>query len=586
MTTQKAIVRIRPKLPRETAANITVLGNEIRVVDDTHYFTTVCPELLTATSAQEDVYRHISPLIQKVTKGYNASVIAYGDTGSGKTFTLYGASKERPGIIDRAIHEVFHSLSSDISRGKHYTVVFSSVFLYNEHVYDLLETAPVPLELVIREATESGVLIENLTECVVNSAESCLELVRRTEEQRKVYEESMPGHMAHVILHCKIESRKVCRHGKLRRMKLTFCDMAGSERDHRYEHSPATLSTRTFTSVVALLAQKGAKYIPYRESKLTLLLQHALHPSSYTCFIHTLSPAASSISSTIDSLKLLAKTANIPLLPEKKVYLANRELTADLRDEVETLREALGKLMPNIPQQSLCPGEREGGSVVEEIEALLRTKHAIVEEIGSARQSPAKQDTQENKFFPGRHIRVGSDVSNPPPPVIPSLQLTPNATLPTLHNASGALSPPGSSSLPPRVQGNETSIQSSDAGGSLVDYSFDRLVVTAVRNRSDERQQRFDSSRNAASSRRNRGRLASQIDDLLSPEELEARRLRVEAEMRRLEEEKAAFSRRLENTLQKDRNERLALISKLNRRPAIEPRPQRPLRALKDRLFD
>lgn len=598
MTTHKAIVRIRPKLPHETATSVTVTSNEVRVSDTTHYFTAACPILLTATSSQEDVYRQVAPSILKVAKGYNAAVIAYGDTGSGKTFTMYGSAKERPGIIDRAVKQLFESLSPNLGRGKKYSVVVSNVLIHNERVYDLLDLLPLHSELQIRTAHDGGILIENLNECIVDSAEACLGLIERGQDGRSVLEERVSPGRSHVILHFKIESRKVCKHGKLRRMKLTFCDMAGSEKDVRSEGSITTVSLRSFHTVVALLASGNTTYVPYRESKLTTLLQHALLPSSYTCYIHTISPAQKSIEATIDSLSFLAKTSSVPLIPEKRVFAANQTLSEDLREEVAELRDTLERIMPHCspthPQQA-----RSGqDSVVAEIEELLSTKHDIVQEIGSARQSPAKQETDKDHFFPAKHQKAASDF----PPFITAAET--DTELPKLETIEKVRESeavkrlelpenqapqtlPGSP-LPPQSRNSARSHRVSASAHSSLDLSLDHIVVSSVRSKDERRQKVLDSARQASSSLRSRGQPSHSRPDLfLSPEEAAALKERVDAELRKLEESKEAQQRRLEQRIQRELQEQEEFRRKLNRKPAIQPRGQRPIRAgMRNLLLD
>ena len=592
MTTHKAIVRIRPKLPRETAASITVSTNEVRVSDATHYITTACPTLLTATSSQDDVYQQVAPSISRVAKGFNAAVIAYGDTGSGKTFTMYGSAKERPGIIDRAVKQLFESLSPNLGRGKKYSVVLSNVLIHNERVFDLLDLLPLHSELQVRTSHDGGILIENLSECVVDSAEACLNLIERGQDGRSILEERVSADRSHVILHLKIESRKVCKHGKLRRMKLTFCDMASSEKDMRGEESISTVSLRSFRTVVSLLASGNPTYVPYRESKLTTLLQHALHPSSYTCYIHTISPAHKSIDATIDSLGFLTKTSSVPLSPDKRVFLANQTLSQDLREEVAELRDALERYMPNhSPAQLKQVSEQD--SVVAEIEELLNTKYNIEQEIGSARQSPAKQESDKDRFFPARP-------NKPPTSDFPAFEITPETgEEPSklekmekdgefevgkrleVHTSQMPQTLP-SSPLPAQGRNSTRSHRVSASDPASLDLSLDRIVVSSARSKEERRQKVLDSARQASSALRNRSKPStsnSRPDIFLSPEEAAAIQARVDAELHKLEESKEAQQRRLEQKMQRELQEQEEFRRKLNRKPAIEPRGQRPIRA-------
>jgi len=96
MTTHKAIVRIRPLLPGESPAAMTLSPTGIHLAAQTRSLFTPCPILLPATSSLEDLYIPIAPFVAQVAKGFNAAVVVYGDTGSGKTYSLYGS--ERGGL--------------------------------------------------------------------------------------------------------------------------------------------------------------------------------------------------------------------------------------------------------------------------------------------------------------------------------------------------------------------------------------------------------------------------------------------------------------------------------------------------------
>jgi hypothetical protein len=379
-------------------------------------------------------------------------------------------------------------------------------------------------------------------------------------------------------------------------MKLTFCDMAGSEKDTRDEESLSTLSLRTFHTVVSLLAAGSSAYIPYRESKLTTLLQHALHPSSYTCYIHNISPAQKSIEATIDSLNFLTKTAIVPLTPVKRVFVANQTLSEDLREEVASLRDALERFLPNGSPTHLKQATNEQESVVAEIEELLQTKHDIVQEIGSARQSPAKQE--QDKFFPQKHRHVASDFIHSDI-AYEGDQEQPGNGVKTADSEKGKrLELPANlsfqaQSASPQPSMNRSSAHSHRAPASAnasIDTSLDQIVISSARNKDKARQKVLDSARQASSALRSRGKhssSSSRPEVFLSPEEAAAMKERVDAEMRKLEEEKEAQRRRLGNRIQRELQEQDEFRRKLNRKPAIEPRQQRPIRAgLRNILLD
>ena len=571
MTTHKAIIRIRPLFPQETAASFSLSPSEIRLQSTTIPLSSAT--LLPASASQEELYIPISPCIAKVAKGYNAAIIAYGETGSGKTYTLYGPD-HRPGVIIRAVRQLFESIRPHLGRGKSYSVVVNNVLVCSERVYDLFGSSQS--ELQILEAQDGGILIDDLCENMANDVDQCLELIEKGQERREILQRRLPASDCHVILHFKIESRKVCKHGKVRRMNLTFCDMAGSERQVTREASPPAASLLTFHTVISLLALGNVTNLPYQQSKLTTLLQHALHPSSYTCYIHTISPALRSIASSVNSLKFLSKTTAIPMHPVKRRFLASPELSDYLKEEVSNLKDTLSKLVPE--QTSLSAVKARPDLMIAEIEELLQMKYDTAQEIASIRRSErAEISTPEPDCEDSSPLQSSASVSHFPR----------SAESRNISNANVEMHTDFSHTQPnsPIFSFSRSTARSPSnpepARGSL-DQAFDRMVVASIRNKDDKRRKQFEVTSQAAAVARSGGKHSTVSP---SPEESELLRARIEAEIRRLEEAKAAQKRRLESRILMEQEERDEFHKILNRRPAIEPRPQRPIRKGSRRLL-
>ena len=323
-------------------------GREVEIPTATGLFQCRLDAVFDGETSQQAVYEATSrPLVQDLLDGYNASVFAYGQTGTGKTHSIYGpvdASHEHRGLALRAIEALFRhlgGLEASIGGTKRVAgitdvppvVRASYVELYNDAFNDLLTPADVVLaeptagmDLRLRTAP-SGAYVEGLTEVEVATPAEIFELVAAGNARRVVAGTAVNARSSrgHTILCLQLEQRVAGDDGApcVRTSKLSLIDLAGSERaaategldDERAEEGrKINLSLTSLGLCVQKLttAAKGtAVHVPYRNSKLTQLLQDSLGGNTKTVMLFGLSRAASRLDETINTLRFAMRAKKL-----------------------------------------------------------------------------------------------------------------------------------------------------------------------------------------------------------------------------------------------------------------------------------
>ncbi|KAH9520444.1 Kinesin- protein 11, partial [Bulinus truncatus] len=314
-------------------------------------------------SEQIDVYKSVvMPVVEEVLAGYNCTIFAYGQTGTGKTFTMEGDRTEGlkstweedplSGIIPRAMHQIFDYLQiqSDIE----YSVRVSFMELYNEELFDLLGSTVDPLRLRIYEdnTKKGSVIISGLEEVVVRNKDEVYEILERGTAKRSTASTLMNAvsSRSHSVFSVTIHIKENTIDGEelLKTGKLYLVDLAGSENIARSgavdkrarEAGNINQSLLTLGRVITALVEH-APHIPYRESKLTRLLQDSLGGRTKTSIIATISPASSNLEETLSTLDYAFRAKNITNRPEINQKLTKKALLREYNEEIERLRRDL-----------------------------------------------------------------------------------------------------------------------------------------------------------------------------------------------------------------------------------------------------
>eukprot|EP00290_Baffinella_frigidus_P018626 CAMPEP_0180205504 /NCGR_PEP_ID=MMETSP0987-20121128/9028_1 /TAXON_ID=697907 /ORGANISM="non described non described, Strain CCMP2293" /LENGTH=612 /DNA_ID=CAMNT_0022161161 /DNA_START=61 /DNA_END=1894 /DNA_ORIENTATION=- len=368
----RVLMRLRPLPASDGGASPLVLsGNSVEVmsrdgtqVDDVASFP--FDHLFPQDTTQSEVFAEVmNDSVASVLKGFNATVLAYGQTGAGKTHTMFGAADDA-GIIPRALHELFARIAKDES-GSSFVVKASMLEIYMEELKDLIR--PGSGKLRLRESSFDGVWVEGLHHVFLPNAQAALSVVKAGFDARTTGSTNMNQHSSrsHCILTLRVEQQQT--DGIIQRGELHFADLAGLERVDRTGAAGQTLeeAKRINTSLSALgncihaLAQAGRSHIPFRDSKLTFLLKNSLGGNAKTTLLVAASPRWRDLDETLSTLKFGARARNI-----RNLVKVNRKLSAEeLERLLNSLRqdhEALRKHCRELERRLASSEDKENGS--------------------------------------------------------------------------------------------------------------------------------------------------------------------------------------------------------------------------------
>ncbi|XP_028324559.1 kinesin-like protein KIF11 isoform X2 [Gouania willdenowi] len=312
---------------------------------------------------QIEVYRSVlCPILDEVILGYNCTVFAYGQTGTGKTFTMEGERtqdehftwEEDPlaGIIPRTLHQIFEKLSDS---GTEFSVKVSLLEIYNEELFDLLsptEDASERLQLFDDPRNKRGVVVRGLEEVVVHNKDEVYQILERGAAKRRTAYTLMNAYSSrsHSVFSVTIHMKEITVEGEelVKIGKLNLVDLAGSESIGRSgsvdkrarEAGSINQSLLTLGRVITALVEKRP-HIPYRESKLTRILQDSLGGRTKTSIIATVSPSSSNLEETLSTLDYASRAKNIMNKPEVNQKLTKRTLIKEYTEEIERLKRDL-----------------------------------------------------------------------------------------------------------------------------------------------------------------------------------------------------------------------------------------------------
>ena len=279
--------------------------------------------------------------IDWVIQGYNSSIFTYGPTSSGKTFTMFG-SKDDLGIIPRTCEYIFKNLNNE------YNVKCSFLEIYKEKIRDLLDNKKDKNDLKIRQHSTKGIYVQGIKEKLVYNSEDILSSINEGMNQRVISSTALNNvsSRSHAILTITIS--QILTDGSEMISKLNMIDLAGSENVSKSEVQGINLveaqsinkSLSALGNVIYALTEKGREHIPYRDSKLTYLLQDSLGGNSKTTIIGTASPAKTSYNETIETLRFIKRAKNIDNLPK----VNKNESIDSLLKTIETLNKRIVEL--------------------------------------------------------------------------------------------------------------------------------------------------------------------------------------------------------------------------------------------------
>ena len=297
------------------------------------------------------IYDHsVRDIVDKVMNGYNGTVFAYGMTGTGKTFSMQGTHLN-PGIVPLSVESIFNHVYNNADDQQSFVVSVGYLEIYNEHLYDLLNPATPSDEIKLRDDVKLGVKAMGLKEVVVNSPMELLDCITQGDSIRRTEgtDFNTRSSRSHAVLQITIESKNAIQSTQNFVSTLYLCDLAGSERavsqtERRKEGSYINKSLLTLGTIIARLSSSGSSlaHIPYRDSKLTRLLQPALSGRSLVSVLCTIQilPSIGYVE-TISTLRFAARAKNITVSVKR-----NDELLSGDSNAVQ-------KLLQQVAQQKL-----------------------------------------------------------------------------------------------------------------------------------------------------------------------------------------------------------------------------------------
>ncbi|KAG2066908.1 kinesin-domain-containing protein [Suillus decipiens] len=370
--------------------------------------------------------------------GYNSIIFAYGQTASGKTFTLSG-SEDQPGIIPRAMKDVFAYIRRTPTR--EYLLRCSYLEIYNETIYDLLAppsmSAAQPVQI-----QGSGILVP-LREEVVTSLKGVKEVLERGERNRRTASTDWNerSSRSHSVFRLVVESRErgegrsetpsgrqtpgtrpptpggprlqTIGGRSVQTSVLSLIDLAGSEKatsdkERTREGKYINTSLLTLGSVIGTLAENAAKnkndHVPYRNSKLTRLLQPSLSGDARISVICTINPDASAVAESTSTLLFAQRIKRVQLNAKKKEIVDTDALIERYRKEIEELKNKLSEREAEAPARTRRLSAREQideskamkdlNSRIQQLTKLILTSQTVDESKGdeSRPASPSKVD--------------------------------------------------------------------------------------------------------------------------------------------------------------------------------------------------
>uniref|UniRef100_A0ACD5WX50 Uncharacterized protein n=1 Tax=Avena sativa TaxID=4498 RepID=A0ACD5WX50_AVESA len=404
----QVVLRCRPLHEEEQKANVqsviscndmkrevTVLNSLFKQADKTYTF----DKVFGPKSQQRAIYDHaVAPIVNDVLEGYNCTVFAFGQTGTGKTYTMEGELMQQvgelpasAGVMPRAVRHIFDMLEA---RKADYSMKVTFLELYNEELTDLLasedqsrfpEDRPKRSTVSLMEDGKGGAVIRGLEEIVVYSPGEIYSLLgqgsarRRTADTTLNKQSSRSHSVFSIYIHVKVTT--IGNQEFMKCGRLNLVDLAGSESIDRSgakevrarEAGELNKSLLTLGRVITALVEHSG-HVPYRDSKLTRLLRESLGGKAKTCIIATVTPAVHCLEETRVTLDYAYRAKSIRNKPEVNQKICKSVMLKDLYQEMEKMKQdvkaAREKNGIYIPHERFALEEAEKKTMSEKVKCL------------------------------------------------------------------------------------------------------------------------------------------------------------------------------------------------------------------------
>eukprot|EP00658_Telonema_sp_P-2_P068536 TRINITY_DN5746_c0_g3_i2.p1 TRINITY_DN5746_c0_g3~~TRINITY_DN5746_c0_g3_i2.p1 ORF type:complete len:710 (-),score=156.90 TRINITY_DN5746_c0_g3_i2:260-2389(-) len=410
----KVAIRFRPLNERERAIDreqrpealskgfITDMSTVVAYYDlEKLYFQ--YDQVFTEDTQQEQVYHYaIAPAVDDVLMGYNGTILAYGQTGAGKSYTMLGPPKKLrdPGIkgaIPRVCSQVFREAKNRMEEGARVVIKCSFLQIYQESLMDMMNPSS---NLRLRETPNQGVWVDNLTQATVSSEGDLMRMVVAADKCRSVANTEMSerSSRSHSLFTLVVEQS--FPDGMAITGKLVLVDLAGSEKVHKSRASGGTLSEAcginkslsALGNCIQALTEERRGHVPYRDSKLTHLLKDSLGGNTKTSLVVACSPHWSNYEETLSSLRFASRALEMKVVAQVNSSRETSLATADqgnLTDGLKALQSNCSTLFTKLCK--LRPGDTLTMHHMSEIQHL--TSHCTTQLSRLLQQSEAVQES-------------------------------------------------------------------------------------------------------------------------------------------------------------------------------------------------
>jgi hypothetical protein len=364
-------------------------------------------------SSTPEIYHVIArPITRAALFGYNGSVFMYGQTTSGKTYTMLG-TPETPGILPCSVRDIFSYIAKD--KENDYKIWISYLEIYNESINDLLNPGNTGLKM--KEDPQYGTKVIGLKAQQVWTFDQAIILMNFGEEHRIYKETSIHEHSSrsHTIFRVYIESTSKTTDAPKKCSVLNLVDLAGSERlseydnkkDNNGETGHINKSLFILANVINKLAEDKHTHIPYRDSKLTRILSNALGGNSLTAIICNVSPAAINHYQTLSTLRFATRAKivkNKPIINE----------LADTSDEAKIFKKQLVRMKEEL-------SHKENDIKQYAIKQLEMQRHLnssnnmnakLINEVQFMKKMHSKNEEEHSQNFPGAGYSQSKEFQN------------------------------------------------------------------------------------------------------------------------------------------------------------------------------
>ncbi|KAJ7946851.1 Kinesin-like protein [Quillaja saponaria] len=335
----RVFCRVRPLLPEDGVGTDMVVsfptstesrGRGIELVQSGQKYPFTFDKVFTHEASQQEVFVEISQLIQSALDGYKVCIFAYGQTGSGKTYTMMGRpdAPDLKGLIPRSLEQIFQISQSLMSQGWQYKMQVSVLEIYNETIRDLLSTnrsssadmtrsenGATGKQYTIKHDANGNTHVSDLTIVDVCSIKEISSLLQQAAHSRSVSKTQMneQSSRSHFVFTLRISGVNENTEQQVQGV-LNLIDLAGSERlsrsgatGERLKETQAINKSLSCLSDVIFALAKKEDHVPFRNSKLTYLLQPCLGGDSKTLMFVNVSPDSSSVGESLCSLRFAAR---------------------------------------------------------------------------------------------------------------------------------------------------------------------------------------------------------------------------------------------------------------------------------------